>query len=209
MVDSSSSRRQPAQDDRPQRIGRLTESTGSLLDRAKDGDRTALDEICARYLPRLAHWAEGRLPLRARGLVDTGDLVQESLVGAIARLGGLRARYPETFPAYLRTAILNRIRNEVRGIGRRPEVGALNGAEADPAPSPLEEVIGRELEECYEEALGLLRDEERAVLFLKIEMDMSHAEIAEALDKPSKDAARKAINRALIRLAEEMKVASV
>ena len=208
MVDSSSSRRQPAHDDHLHQTGRLAESTGILLDRAKDGDRTALDEICARYLPRLAHWAEGRLPLRARGLVDTGDLVQESLVGAIARLGRLRARYPGTFPAYLRTAILNRIRNAVRRAHSSPEVGALNGTEVDPSPSPLEQVIGRELAESYEEALTLLRDEERAVLFLKIEMDMSHAEIAEALDKPSTDAARKSINRALIRLAEEMKVAS-
>jgi RNA polymerase sigma factor (sigma-70 family) len=206
MVGSSRSRRQPAPEDPAHQPDRLSESTRSLLHRAKVGDSSALDEICARYLPRLSRWAEGRLPLRARGLVDTGDLVQESLIGALGRLGGLRARYPEAFPTYLRTAILNRIRNEVRRTARNPEVAALKGTEADPSASPLEVLIGAELAQRYEEALALLRDEDRAVLFLKIEMDMSPAEIAEALDKPSPDAARKAINRALIRLAEEMTV---
>jgi len=186
MVDSSPSRRPPSPEDPAPQIDRLAESTCSLLTRAKGGDTTALGEICARFLPRLSRWAEGRLPLRARGMVDTSDLVQESLVNAIGCLGNIQARYP----------------------GRRPEVTALDGTELDPSASPLEEALGRELAEQYEVALSLLRDADRAILFLKIEMNLSHREIADALDKPSVDAARMAINRAMIRLAEEMHVES-
>ena len=204
MTSSSSFRRPPAPDESADQTDRLAESTRSLLDRAQDGDDAALDEICARYLPRLSRWAEGRLPLRARGLVDTGDLVQESLIGAIHRLGGLRTSRAGSFPAYLRTAILNRIRNEVRRSSRGPDLTALDGSEVDPSPSPLEVTIGRELAECYEAALTLLCNEDQALLFLKIEMAMSHEEITEALDNHSANATRMAISRALLRLAEEM-----
>jgi DNA-directed RNA polymerase specialized sigma24 family protein len=38
-----------------------------------------------------------------------------------------------------------------------------------------------------------------------VEMGYSYEELAEALDKPTPDAARKAAQRALIRLAAEMK----
>ena len=38
-----------------------------------------------------------------------------------------------------------------------------------------------------------------------MEMDYSYAELAEILGKPTPDAARKAAQRALLRLAEEMK----
>ena len=80
----------------------------------------------------------------------------------------------------------------------------LDGSEPDPSPTPLEESIGRDLASRYEAALLRLSDRDRAVLFLKIEMDMDDGEIADALDKPSADAARMAVHRAGIRLAREM-----
>ena len=51
-----------------------------LLERAQQGDAAALDELCRRYIPRLENWAAGRLPLHARDLHDTADLVQEAMV---------------------------------------------------------------------------------------------------------------------------------
>lgn len=206
MDDSSSFKNPPcASEIRNQSIGWSGTTTRSLLDRAQSGDEEALEEILARYLPRLMRWATGRLPRKARGVIDTGDLVQESLIKVVRTLGSIRDRYPGTFPAYLRKAVLNRLSDEARRAARRPEATALDGNERDQSPSPLEDTIGRELNTRYEAALHRLNDDDRAVLFLRIEMRMNYLEIADTLDKASADAVRMATNRAVIRLAREMR----
>jgi RNA polymerase sigma-70 factor (ECF subfamily) len=179
-------------------------STRNLIERAQTGDARALDEILARYLPRLLRWATGRLPRGARDIVDTDDLVQDSLVKVIRTLGSFQAQHAGAFPAYLRKAVLNRLRDEARRAARRPGAVGLDGTEMDPAPTPLEDALGRDLMDRYETALMQLDDDDRSVLFLRIEMGMSYPEIADALNKPSADAARMAVNRAGIRLARNM-----
>ena len=57
-----------------------------LLVRARSGDANALNDLCARYLPRMQKWAHGRLPAWARGALDTHDLVQDALLQVILRL---------------------------------------------------------------------------------------------------------------------------
>ena len=180
------------------------ETTGSLLDRVQSGDARALEEILVRYLPRLMRWASGRLPEAARDTVDTDDLVQDSLIKVVRTIGGIRDRNPGTFPAYLRKAILNRLYDEASRAARRPRSTGIDGTELDPSPSPLEDSIGRELAAHYEAALLRLSEGDRAVLFLRIEMGLNYNEMADALDKPSADAARMALNRAGVRLTQEM-----
>jgi DNA-directed RNA polymerase specialized sigma24 family protein len=65
--------------------------------------------------------------------------------------------------------------------------------------------MGREAVERYQAALSRLRPIDREVVIGRLEMDYTYAELAEALGKPSSEAARKASRRALLRLAEEMK----
>ena len=59
-----------------------------LLDRARAGDNQALDRLFERYLPRLQRWARGRLPVWARDLADTHDLVQDTLLRTFKRIDG-------------------------------------------------------------------------------------------------------------------------
>ena len=207
-VSSTSGRGPPEKDDQAAHLEPLQGSTLNLLNRAQTGDKEALETLCTRYLPRLYRWATGRLPRRARGIVDTGDLAQETLVKAVHRLGDFEPRHVGAFSAYLRKAILNRIRDEVRKTAIRPELASLDGTEQDPSPSPLEETIGRDLTVRYDKAYLRLKEDDRAAIFLRMELEMNHEEVADALDKPSADAARKAVNRALVRLAEEMSVES-
>jgi len=201
---SSSSRHPPKKDNISPPSGSESEDTISLLNQAQTGDSLALDELCSRYLPRLYRWASGRLPSNVRRAVDTGDLVQEIFLGTIRRLEGLHPRYPGSFPAYLRRAILNRINDEMRKVGRKPDLALLSGNEADAAPSPLDRTIGLELREQYENAMTQLKEDDRAAVFLRVELKMGYAEIAGVLDKPSPDAARMTVQRALVRLAEGM-----
>jgi len=178
--------------------------TNELLRRAKDGDAAALDRILARYLPRLKRWASGRLPLHARSLLDTSDLVQETLLRVIEGLDRIEVRGPGGFQAYVRQAVLNRIRDQVRWAARRPGSGDELPELPDSAPSPLEHAMGAELLQRYEAALATLSEDERRLLHLRIELDFDHQEIAAMTDRPSRDAARMAVQRALARLAEAM-----
>jgi len=106
--------------------------------------------------------------------------------------------------AYLRQAILNRIREELRKKGRRPDATEVNGLEVESGQSPLELAIGREAIERYEQALGRLRAEEQEAIIGRVEMGYTYEELAQALGKSSSDAARKAAQRALVRLVKEM-----
>src|SRR5438067_5828056 len=95
-------------------------SSVTLRQRAQAGDREALDSLIARYLPRLERWASGRLPQWARDMAETQDLVQESLFQTFKRIEKFEARGEGALQAYLRQAILNRIREELRRAKRRP-----------------------------------------------------------------------------------------
>jgi RNA polymerase sigma factor (sigma-70 family) len=181
-------------------------STTDLLARARAGDRQAVDVLFSRYLPLLRRWARGRLPQRARDLRDTDDLVQETLIHTLRRLDAFEMRHEGALQAYLRQAIVNRVRDEVRRAGRSPvQTDVIGHEDAGPGGvSPLEEAIGHEALERYERALGRLRPEEREAVIARVELGHRYEDVATALGKPSADAARMAVSRALVRLAEEM-----
>ncbi|MCA1562513.1 MAG: sigma-70 family RNA polymerase sigma factor [Acidobacteria bacterium] len=180
------------------------ESTLELVNRAKTGDREALERLFARTIPALRRWASGRLPRSKRDLMETDDLVQETAIRAISRLGAFEPRHEGALQAYLRQAVMNRIRDEIRHSGRVPALTKVDDNVRDTDASPLEAAIGREAVDRYEAALARLRPDDREAIVARVEMDCSYAEVAQALGKPSADAARVAIGRALVRLAEEM-----
>ena len=184
------------------------ESTFQLIARARAGDEEAIERLFARHLKPLQRWASGRLPKWARDLADTDDLVQDTLAQTFKRIEDFEPRRVGALQAYLRQAVLNRIRNELRRKGRQPHATDLEGLEAESVESPLEQAIGREAVERYEEALQRLTVDEREAIIARVEMGYSYEELAEALGKPTSEAARKAARRALVRLAEEMQRAA-
>ena len=181
------------------------DSSINLLSRIRDGDAEALNRLIARHLPPLQRWARGRLPRGIRDLEDTADLVQETVIQAIKHLNHFEYRREGALQAYLRHAVYNRIRMEFRRKQSRPARTDLDPEHEDFSASPLEQAVGREAVERYERALARLKPEDREAVIAKMELDCSYAELARALGKPSADAARMAVGRALMRLAEEMK----
>jgi RNA polymerase sigma-70 factor (ECF subfamily) len=157
----------------------------------------------------MRRWATGRLPVGARGVSDTQDVVQETVSRAFKNIEAFEIRGEGALQAYLRQALLNQIRQEIRrsasrlprGDGDAAEVGAQLEA---PGPSPLEQAIGGEALERYERALSRLRPDDREAIIARIELGLSHQEVAEAIGKPSANAARMAVERALDRLLKEM-----
>jgi RNA polymerase sigma-70 factor (ECF subfamily) len=180
------------------------ESTLELVQLAKAGDTGALDRLFARCLPPLRRWASGRLPRWSRDLMDTDDLVQETVIRAVKRVDAFEPRHDGALQAYLRQAVMNRIRDEIRRTARLPAADTLDDRHQESSASPLDQAIGREAVDRYEAALGRLRPDEREAIIMRVEMDESYGAVARALRKPSPDAARMAVSRALVRLAEEM-----
>jgi RNA polymerase sigma-70 factor (ECF subfamily) len=178
--------------------------SATLLARARAGDVQALDALIARHLPRLRRWASGRVPAWARDAGDTEDLVHDTLLDSLKHLDGFEHRREGALQAYLRQAVLNRVRSQFRRAARRPVVMAIPEDQVHDGPSPLEQAIGREMTDRYEAGLASLDDEDREMIIARVEMGYTNDELAAIFEKPSRDAARVAVARALVRLAEAM-----
>lgn len=179
-------------------------TTLDLLARAQGGDSSAMNALFRRCIPPLRRWAHGRLPGYARDLVDTQDLVQDTVVQMLRHVDRFEAQHEGAVHAYLRQAVLNRIRDELRRHGRKGTAVELDERLQSPDASPLQQAIGHEGIERYEAALAKLRPGEREAIVGRLELRYSYAELAENLGKPSPDAARVAVTRAMQRLLAHM-----
>jgi len=176
------------------------EPTIELVLSARNGDHMALEALLERCLPPLKRWAHGRLPARARGGLDTGDLVQDAAMHVLARLDKFEPRHVGAMQAYLRMSVINRIRDEIRKVGRRPEAVELTTEPPSDITSPLELVIREEGYERYRSALDKLRPRDREMIVARVEVQWTIQEIAHRFGMASIDAARVAVSRSLKRL---------
>jgi RNA polymerase sigma-70 factor (ECF subfamily) len=190
---------------RPDDDNRESLTSFELVLRAKTGDERARDLLIERYQSRLRRWAHGRLPPSARGAHETHDLVQDTLLQVLNNLDRFNPRHEGAFQGFVRTILANRIRDLARRWNRR---GISDPIEGDELPghgvSPLDEAIGAEIRGRYEAALMRLRPEDRELIIARIEMGLPYKEMVEMFKKPSVSAVTMAVNRAVVKLAQEM-----
>jgi|SRR5687767_10797236 len=180
------------------------DSTFELIARVRLGDKDALERLVARHAAPLRRWVSGRLPHWARDLADTDDLVQDTLIRTFKRIEAFEPRGVGALQAYLRQAVMNRLRDELRRKGRAPAKVELDDLELEAPGSPLEDAIGSEAASRYQEALARLSPQDRETIIGRVEMQYSYSDLAEILGRPTPEAARKAVQRALLHLAREM-----
>ncbi len=181
------------------------ESTATLLVKAKSGDDSARDRLCSIYIPILTKWAHGRLPVYARDLSETDDLVQSSLINALNKLDSFVPEHEGAFLAYLRKILLNNIRMELRRISNKKDKAEYDGKSSQSEQSTaLDVAIGSEMVENYEQALTKMSKAARETVILRVEFGYSYPEIAVAMNYQSANAARMMCSRALTSLAERM-----
>jgi RNA polymerase sigma-70 factor (ECF subfamily) len=190
-------------DDQPTLLS--DEPTIELVVRAREGDRLAVEALLQRSIPSLRRFAHGRLPAAARGSLDTGDLVQETVLHVLRRLDTFEPRHVGAMQAYLRQSVINRIRDEVRRIGRHPTPVDLPDDLASEIPSPLEEAVRAEAYDRYRAVLVQLSPRDREMVVARIEAQWNLGEIAQRFNMRTVDGARMAVTRALRRLMDRLK----
>ena len=188
---------------RPSEDVALSDSTLHVLERARSGDETAGRLLFERALPAVRRWAHGRLPRYARGSDDTEDIVQHAFLNTLGNIKRFQHRTVGGLQAYLRQAVINRVRDLIRRSMRRGVKVDEPPERTDWSPSPLEAAIMRQQLDRFLAALAKLRPSDRQVIVWRIELGYSAEEIAVMLGK-STPAAGMTITRAIARLAKEL-----
>jgi RNA polymerase sigma factor (sigma-70 family) len=98
----------------------------------------------------------------------------------------------------------NRILDELRSARRSPPGVELDDSLPSRQPSPYEVAAKQEDREIFDAALEELRDDERELIIARVEWGLDYDDIAAALGKPTANAARVAVRRAVLKLAGVM-----
>ena len=186
--------------DEPDR--RSSSSERRLFERVRTGSRSAAGALLERYTPWLRRWARGRLPRQVRGAIDTSDLVQDTLQQTFARLGGFEARQASALRTYLRRAVENRIRDELRRATRRRNSIAPDASVryTDNAAPQYRQLVDDETWKRYLHCLQRLTARERRLIVGRGELGYSAEQLALIERLPCPAAARMALRRAVTRL---------
>lgn len=161
----------------------------ALVVAAQHGDRRALDDLIAAYLP-LVYNIVGRA---LDGHSDVDDVVQETLVRAVERLGDLRD--PAAFRSWLAAIAIRCVRNRWRAGQARP-VAPDSGGDSDALLDAVDPgadfvdltILRLELSDQRREtalATRWLDPDDRELLalwWLEAAGEMSRAELVEALE---------------------------
>lgn len=149
--------------------------TEALLVAAKNGDRAALEALCALFHPRLCRYVYAL----ARSRETAEDVAQEALIAMLRALPKFRGRDARKFEGWLFRIARNQYFSQARR--RRPEPLPEGYDPPDAAPTPPEALEGRQRRERVLRALDRLDGEMREMVILRYEMELSYAQIAAAM----------------------------
>jgi RNA polymerase sigma-70 factor (ECF subfamily) len=170
-----------------------------LVERARDGDVAAYEELVTRYRDRAYRVAW--FVTRERG--EAEDATQEAFVKAYHALPRFRAGAP--FEPWILRIVANEARNRVRSTRRRESLAARAATVEleQAAPSPEASALAAEDREHLLRALDRLGERDRLVIAYRYLFDLSEAEMADALDlRPGTVKSR--LSRAMARLRVEL-----
>ena len=167
---------------------------------------SAADALFARFTPYLRRWARGRLPRWARSGVDTPDVVQDALQHTFAQLSSFESNRVSVLRLYLRRAVENRIRDELRRVRRQQSLIAPETpvSASDEGAPHLQQLVDAQSWQRYLEGLKRLRAGDRRLIVGRVELGYNYQQLAFVEQLPSVDAARMALRRAVLRLVKAM-----
>jgi len=174
-------------------------TTKHLVALAKEGNQSALNQLCSVYGERVRRIIRLRLDRKLRPKLDSVDVVQDALILALGGLKDFTYRDEGDFLRWLSKIAENKLRDildkfhtDKRDIRKEipfnKEGGSTEGGfvgAAEPIGTTTPSVIMRKKEalDRLEKALDELKPEYKEVVVLKRIEGLSYAEIAERLGK--------------------------
>lgn len=185
----------------------MTDDHQRLLQQTRSGDPEALEQMLARYLPRMRAFVRARAGARLRQLESCSDLVQSACRDVLAALPAFEFRGEAEFRSFLFRAAWRKIVDharwhdaQARDANRRQTLGdADDDVSLASVLTPSRDLQGREELQAVEAALDRLPDDYREAVVLRRIVGLSYAEIAEELGR-SEGAVRNLVSRGLARL---------
>lgn len=189
----------------------LDENTRSLVSRALQNDRDAVDVLFQRYRDRLRSGLRKLIGPKYRILMaDSEDAAQDAILSALRRLHQFEYRGDGSFLAWLLKGAEFEVVRRIRALEtqKRTAKGGLVQLDteaghvvADKDKSPSEALDGQELAERVRQALQQLPDREREVIVLRRYLELDTEEICAEMGLPTAGAVRALLSRAQARLA--------
>jgi len=193
----------------------FSQKTRHLVVLAKDGDKSALNQLYRVYAERVRRILRLRMGKELRPKLDSMDLVQDALLSALGGLGDFTYKNEGDFLRWLSKIAQNAlrdnldklhaakrdIRREVRLDNYRPATGAGFVGTPGPIEATTPSVIMSKKEDLdkLEKAIDELKPEYREVIVLTKLEGLSYKEIGKRLSK-SPDAVRMLIPSAMAEL---------
>lgn len=172
-----------------------------LVQRIQDGDRAAWNELYERYHDQLLLSVRMRMGANLRRYLQSEDIFQSVALEAFQSLGRFEYRGEGSLERYLRTLVVNKLRDRADTFGADKRSGAvpLDPGTADSIPARAPSYHDAERYERLERALKAMPEEQRELIVLRKLEGLSSQEAAAHLGM-SDDATRKAFSRAMARL---------
>jgi RNA polymerase sigma factor (sigma-70 family) len=191
-----------------------------LVWQGQGGDAQAVNELFARYLPRMRRILSVKIQRWQRSWIDPDDVLQETLIVAVRRFNELEVRTPSSILQWLaRIAdfeISNRLeylQAQKRNPAREQRI-RLDEDSADTSsgvlvpfagPSPSQFYARNEIEELIDAHVQLLDPPDyRDVILMRDYYEADWEEIQRCLSRPSVEAVQTLYHRAHRQLRERM-----
>ena len=186
----------------------------ALVERARLGDRDALEVLLVRHLPGLEAFVRLRVGRAFDPRESTADVVQSAVRDAVHSIDGFREGGSEEFRRWLYTIAACKVADKfafhaAQRRDLRREAAAFEGASAAASrvltdlsgalASPSQVAVGNELLGRLQDALDELRPEERDVVLLTKVAGLSRAEVAHSMGR-SEASVRNLLHRTLTKL---------
>lgn len=151
------------------------DSDCTLLDQFEAGEERAFEQLVVRHQKVIYY-----MVLRIVGNHDdAADITQQTFIRALARTRMFKRR--SSFRTWLCRIAINLSRTHLKRLKKTARV-TLTDSERDPGNNPSEQLIKNERDRHVQKVIADLPERQRLTLILRSYHNMSHREIADALN---------------------------